>query len=53
MKVGGWFNTDLNATEKDIRFLKEVLADENEEHASRVRVAVVLGASPSPHKGKR
>ena len=46
-------HTDLNATEKDIRFLKEVLADENEEHASRVRVAVVLGASPSPHKPKR
>lgn len=53
MVTNGLTQTDLNATEKDIRFLKEVLADENEEHASRVRVAVVLGASPSPHKPKR
>lgn len=53
MVTNGLTQTDLNATEKDIRFLKEVLADENEEHASRVRVAVVLGASPSPHKAKR
>ena len=53
MVTNGLTQTDLNATEKDIRFLKEVLADENEEHASRVRVAVVLGASPSPHNAKR
>ena len=39
----------LDAGERDIKFLKDIMNDEKEEHASRVRAAVVLGTLPSPH----
>ena len=40
----------LDAGERDIKFLKDIMNDEKEEHASRVRAAVVLGTLPSPHE---